>query len=81
MEKSISSVLQWLITRSCLLFSFIPPDLTDIMLYVPSIFKYQIGKEVFLQWGSNQDFRIQSSESIIHYVIEIWMQFQIVLYK
>ena len=44
MEMSIPKTLQYLITRSRLLFSLIPPVLTNIMLYVTSILKGQMGK-------------------------------------
>ena len=57
MENFVSNVLQTLIFRPFLLFSLIPPVLTDIMLYVTSILKGQIGKGV-----SNQNLRIQSSK-------------------
>ena len=36
--------------------------MTDIMVYVKFILKGQIGKGVYLQWESNQNLRIQSSE-------------------
>ena len=44
MEKSKSNVLQQLIIKSRVLFSLIPPVLTDIMLYITSILKGLIGK-------------------------------------
>ena len=44
MEKFKSNVLQYLIPKSRLLFSLIPPVMTDNILYVTIIFNGQIGK-------------------------------------
>ena len=63
MKKSEFNVLQQLITKSFLLFSLILPVLTDIMLHVTSnLKKVKQEKGVYLQWESNQNQRIQSSE-------------------